>query len=400
MNNKSILFLTKDAFFRGYLPVYGNTMWKTPNIDELASKGTVFHNHHTGAPSTIMSNMCMFTGKNAYESDMRDYSFTMKRYTEHTLWDRSTEEGFENHIIWDESWESYFRATDRIYCYGETTKFHLLKELKQGVGSHFIHEGALKINEEKKQFAINLVKNELKSIFNDATKPVFLWIHLPHVLNGHTGYGSDIEAYDEIVGICRQYFDDDSIFISADHGNMNGVKGKVCYGFDVYEPTACIPLITPRIQKKDIVDTLTSNVDIEKVIFDRIVPERPYILCDSAFYAQPNRKLAIMRGDFKYIYNKSTQTEELYDLAFDPNENCNIIKDTIYDVDRKVEVPLNELYYYNRWEALPTVRDSMRQVKDSLWREDSKYNMIKANFRKAVRNIDFIRYMYRLINRR
>ena len=37
------VLITKDALRKDYLPSYGNKFWKTPNIDELASKGTIFN---------------------------------------------------------------------------------------------------------------------------------------------------------------------------------------------------------------------------------------------------------------------------------------------------------------------------------------------------------------------
>ena len=44
MNRESILLLTKDAMCTSYFPCYGNEYWKgkTPNMDELVEKGTVF----------------------------------------------------------------------------------------------------------------------------------------------------------------------------------------------------------------------------------------------------------------------------------------------------------------------------------------------------------------------
>lgn len=385
MNNDSILFLTKDAFYRGYLPIYGNTMWKTPNIDELAAKGSLFMNHHTGAPSTVMSNICMFTEKEAYECEMKDYVFTNKKYDGHTLWDRAENEGFECHIIWDETWKSHFKVADRLDCYGVNTKFHLLEDLKQGVGAHYKHEGFLKPNAALTEEVILKLENEIKSIFDNTNKKVFLWIHLPHVLNGFTGYGADIEAYDRIAGICRQYFTDENIFISADHGNMNGAKGKIGYGFDVYEEAARIPLITPRIEDNRVVNELTSNTDIEKIIFDRVVPHRKFVYCDSAFYAQPNRRLAIYYKQYKYIYNKATRTEELYDLQYDPNENCNIIADIIHDIDRNIDAPLRELYYYPNWDEVENIRTLLREEKNRIWREAPANRQIYENFKMFVR---------------
>ena len=66
----NILLLTKDAFCKEYLPLYGNKIWagKTPNIDELAAKGMVFNRHYTAAPSTVMAFRAMSTGRFAYES--------------------------------------------------------------------------------------------------------------------------------------------------------------------------------------------------------------------------------------------------------------------------------------------------------------------------------------------
>lgn len=387
MNNKSILFLTKDAFFRGYLPVYGNKIWNTPNIDELASKGTVFMNHHTGAPSTIMSNMCMFTKLNSYESGLSDYTFSKMIHHGETLWTRAEAEGFECHIIWDEAWDSVFRARDRYYCYGDNTVFHPLENIRQGVGAHYKHEGFLKGDSNKYAETQIKIEKEIKKIFSEARKPVFLWVHIPHVINGFTSYGSDIEAFDGLVGIGREYFDDSNIFISADHGNMNGAKGKLCYGHDVYEPSALIPLITPSIEGEKTISYLTTNIDITSVIFDRTAVQRDFIFCDSAFYAQANRKIAIYHRNFKYIYNKFNDSEELYDLEYDPNENCNLIKDFVYDVDRHTTVPLRELYYHPNWEMVEKMRKTFRDKKGEIWRNGSP------------KQESYNRFMYAFVNK-
>lgn len=41
---------------------------------------------------------------------------------------------------------------------------------------------------------------------------------------------------------------------------MNGMKGKISYGHDVYETAVNIPLIAPRIDEKRIIDNLVSNM--------------------------------------------------------------------------------------------------------------------------------------------
>ena len=369
MRNRSIILVTHDATHCSYLPTYGNKYWKTPNIDDLAEKGTVFTKFYTGAPSTIMSNMCMFTGLDAYQSELSDYGYTHKRYKGITVFDRAKEMGYSGHIIWDEGWNSVSHAVDIYYCYGEDTKFHFIDGFRQGVGAHYIHDGFLQEDKKKTEMVYELVEKELIDILKE--EKVFVWLHVPHVINGRTGYGQDIDAFDHIVGICRKYFEDDCIFVSADHGNMNGEKNKVGYGFDVYECAIKIPLITPRIEDKTVVNDIVTNVDIGKIIFDRTIPHREYILSDSAFYAQPNRKLAIVANRFKYIYNKATKTEELYDLDFDPDEKCNIMQDYIVDIDRQVKSPLRELYFYPFWNEAEKQREYFRNIRNSIWKEGS-----------------------------
>ena len=43
---------------------------------------------------------------------------------------------------------------------------------------------------------------------------------MPHVLSGRSGYGSDVDLFDYLVGQIRERFNDNSIYITADHGNV------------------------------------------------------------------------------------------------------------------------------------------------------------------------------------
>lgn len=391
---ESILFLTKDALYRGYLPIYGNKFWKgkTPNLDELAGKGTVFQRYYTGAPSTIMSNMCMFTGKFSHESELDDYIYSHIHYNGDSLWNRAEAEGYECHIIWDEAWKSVFKAEERYYCYGEHTKIHYLKDLRQGVGAHYIHKGFLEPDEARTQYVFNALENEIQIIFTNSKKPVFLWLHIPHVINGRTGYGTDIDVFDSILGITRKYFNDSYIFVSADHGNMNGEKGKLSYGHDVYEPAALIPLITPKIRELCECTDLVSNVDIQKIIFDRSIPDRKIIYCDDAFYGQAHRKLAIYSGNYKYIFNKKDKTEELYDLSTDPHESVNLIQDFIIDKDRNnIRSPLRELYFYPYWDQIEKVRNFMRDEFSRVWRVGPRKTEMISSIKSTIHALGYDR---------
>ena len=383
MNKESIVLLSKDALCADYLPAYGNTYWrgKTPNMDELAAKGTIFTHYYTAAPSSAMAYLSMFTGKYPYEQEIKDFKPVSGPYKGVTLFDRAYEMGYDCHILWDEKWK--LEAYRYSECYGQHTTIHSLKDLRQGVGSHYIHEGFLTPDAQKSRETLQRIEDEIAGIMSSGNK-VFLWIHVPHVINGRVCYGSDMDLYDEILGILRKYFDDEHISISADHGNMNGHKGKLCYGFDVYEPAIRIPLITPRKEGKAVCDDLVCNVDLYQLLFEKKIPQREVVYCDSAYYAQTNRNLAVLWGKYRYIYHKKTGREELFDIEWDPNQDFSLFSDWNYDVDRHVQTPSRELYFYPDWEKLPEVREKLRAYKDAIWRKESAKQRFYATARNAA----------------
>lgn len=374
--NESIILLSKDAFGKFYLPTYGNRYWKTPNVDELAEKGTVFTRYYTAAPSSAMAYYCMFTGKNAMESAQKNYT-PVNVYEGETLFDKANARGFETHIIWDSVW----MTTAKLYseCYGKFTKMHPLEGIRQPVGAHHVHSGELIPDDKRVDETLEKIEECLKTIMASGKK-VFLWMHLPHVLNGRVGYGTDIDIYDQIVGVVRKYFDDSNIFLTADHGNMNGTHNRIGYGFDVYEAAICIPLITPRMEGSSCCEKIVSSTNLYELIFERSVPEKEFIYSDSAYYAQRNRKLAIIGQRYKYIYNKHNAGEELYDLIEDPNETQNLINDTMYDVDRHLDTPLKELYFYPYWDQIPEVRAKYREQWRKVWKNESFTERLEGSY--------------------
>lgn len=340
-----VVLLSKDAMLSDYLPTYGNKYWKTPNIDELAAKGTVFNQHYTAAPSTAMAFTSMFTGLYPYQLDRKDYTEVEEYSQGTTLFDEMYERGYECHLLWS---SNYIKMADRFSkCYGKHTIRHEDMKLNQSVGVHMPRDEArnnLVRDDKKTKEIMDYLTGVLDSI--DTSHPIFLWIHLPHVLLGRCGYGQDIDLFDEFVGELRKRFGDESLYITADHGNMNGYKGKTTYGFDVNQPAIKIPLIAPRIEGRETVDFPTSNAQLMDIILNGRVEQKEFIISDTQYYAQPYRKIAIIRGKYKYIYNKFNKTEEFYDVDFDPNENINLLCKLLYDTDRNRNVNAEQVIFY------------------------------------------------------
>lgn len=375
------ILISKDAMSTDYLPIYGNHYWKTPNIDALASKGTVFTNYHAAAPSTVMAFYSMATGKFAHETNYEMYDKSHDVYIGETFFSKLKKQGIETHIIWSPQWMPLLEYHD--YFRGDV-EFHILNNVAQRVGAHLLHDGFLKPNDKLAEQCLQESIKVVKSVLAQE-KDMFVWLHLPHVLNGRVSYGGDIDVFDRYIGEIRKLIPDDCIAITADHGNMNGHKGKVCYAYDVYEAEARIPLITPRIDGLTECKTLLSAVDLYSILVEKKINARDYIYCDTAYRAQKHRKLAIMHEKYKYIYNKENGTEELYDLEFDPQENFSIMTDYVYDRDRKINAPSRELYFYPEWDKLEAIRKKLRKEKERIWKNGSVKVIIKSNLKDVLR---------------
>ena len=384
MNRNSILLLTKDALCKDYLPIYGNKYWagKTPNLDELAAKGTVFNRQYTSAPSTVMSFRSMTTGLFAHEQPYSKYLPKDVEGSPTDLFETAKTNGFKGHLIWDSTWVKMVLRFGN--CYGKDTVIHNMDGLKQGVGSYYKNGTHLHNDDVKVINTIERILDQVKEILNNEDKS-FIWIHLPHVINRRTSYGSDIDAFDLLIGNLRKLFNDDNIFISADHGNMNGYNGKYCYGFDVHTSAIEIPLITPRIEDVHYFDEITSNVDIKTLIFERIITHREYVYSDTAYYAQPHRKLSIISRKFCYVYNKMDKTEELYDLENDRYMRCNLLLEKKYDQDRRIMSPVRDYYFSPYWDDINDIVTVFRRTKDDLWRNGSKLEELKNKFFRRLK---------------
>lgn len=376
---KNVIFLlSKDCMACESLPVYGNKYWKTPNIDELAAKGTVFKRHYTAATSTAMALSAMLSGHYPYEFKSRKIYVNVQPSEFPSVFDTLQQKGYECHIIWDQTWMNLAWRFTREFGDENKTIVHNL-DIAQETDHHKKDEHIVRDDA--------LLERTFQQIFEvldniDLTKNQFIWMHLPHILKGRCSWMDDLDAFDYIVGKVRELVGDDSIFITTDHGHMNWHKGILGYGFHAYEPVVHIPLISPRIDGQQQVDHLTCNIDLPVLLTERKIVKRDYVVSETAYYAQPSRKTAIIAERFKYIYNKNDNSEELFDLYWDPGELNNILLENHYDKDRKKWFICSEHYFYPyKTEALKAL-ESLRNIRKSFWREAPWWYVMYGVMRK------------------
>jgi hypothetical protein len=360
-----ILLLSKEVLRPDYLSCYGGTLYQTPNIDELARRGTIFTNFYTASPSSAMAFTAMFTGLYPFETRRKSYREVEKFSQCPTLSDILEKRGYEIHVIWGGKW---FRGSHkRSRVFSAATNFHNLEGIYQLVGPHGLGGGPIEVDS---QFdPLNLITTKIETIFKNRRGEVFIWLHCPHVFKGRTGYGSDIDLLDRLTGMLFDFFPSEQIYLTGDHGHMNCERGIPVYGFHAYEGAIKVPLITPNHFNSKVIDDLLSNIQLKDIILDKKYTKNEFIYSDTQYYLQEDRKLMIRKGDFKYIFNKKNKSEELYDLRFDPHEDVNLLVDRWVDRNRDTAYFLEEIYYYPRWGKAEEAYQELRQEKDRLWKE-------------------------------
>ncbi len=392
--DKSTLLISKDVLRADYLGCYGSRDFKTPHIDELARKGTRFTRFYTAAPSSGMSYTAMFSGMDIHQMDRRYFGNVKQFDQSSTLFQDLEEDGCDTHVVWDKKW--YTSSRRKAMVFADSTQFHNL-DIAQHVGPHGTYD-----RDENGRIVKKLDADPVSQIVDEIGKittspgPRFIWLHCPHCLAGYDGYGSDIGLFDELVGRLVSDFVGD-VILTADHGHMNGEKGICCYGFHVYEGSARIPMITPNYFGTSVVDTPYSNVQIKDLILDRKLRPQEYVYCDSQYYLQLDRKLMIVRGDYKYIFSKWGGTEELYDVKFDPGETVNLLRNSYTDNLRRVTYFLDEVFHYPKWDEAKTAYEELRNEKHRIWRTGTKLGDLAFILRDAKR--DGITTLFRRLRR-
>ncbi|MBR7060147.1 MAG: sulfatase-like hydrolase/transferase, partial [Eubacterium sp.] len=344
--------------------------------------GCVFSNYYAAGGSTWMAISSMMSGKYPYEFKSRKTYEQVVPNEHKSLFDIFQEKGYETHIIWDIEWEDESEKYCSVFGDRSKTVSHS-PVISQSCGSHAnISDEHNKRDDEKAAQTMNEIKAAVDSI--DFSKKQFVYMHLPHVLLGRRCYMDDMDLFDEVVGYIREKVSDESIYLTTDHGHMNLHKGITGYGFDVYEPVINIPLITPRINGCETYDGLISAVDFCEILLNGTLPDREYILCDTAYYAQPQRKLAVVGKRYKYIFNREDSSEELYDLKWDKEENHNILRESYYEKNRGSNVFVDELYFYPYKNKALKEYEKLKKIKNDIWVEPSSFENIYYRFRRKV----------------
>ena len=312
----NIVLVCSDQHSWRYTGYAGHPLVKTPNLDRLAARGTVFANAYCGSPVCTPSRACMMTGM--YASDCESYCNSTPWAGKHPTWGT---------LMSEAGYASY--ATGKFDLHDDYERGFIETDVKNGhcktpdITSLFRNPMCYRHNErpgvdgrprddrhgdeKRTQTAIDFLENEADSV----GKPWIHWVGWgqPHpkfvalrehyemypveekmhygfqelrhfkrvatpvpeerVRRARAGYYGMITELDEYVGRLASELEAkgqlvDTLFIyTSDHGEMLGEHG-LWYKNNLYENAAHVPLVMagPGIPAGKVVDTPVAHVDL------------------------------------------------------------------------------------------------------------------------------------------
>jgi choline-sulfatase len=352
---RDVILVTIDTLRADTLGYAGNKRVKTPFLDELASKGTVFTQAHAHNVVTLPSHANILTGLYPWQHGIRDNAGFTLDANKPALAAMLREQGFATGAF--------------VSAYPLDEKFGLTKGFDVYDDRYPAALQALDFAVQERPGSETLAAAQQWWDANTG-KRRFLWVHLyePHApyippSPFREEYRSDpylgeVAATDSMLErFLRPVLDGEQaplVIVTADHGESLGEHGELTHGLFAYEPTLHVPLIVLDPDRKASVDNrFVGHVDIAPTVAARLgLPahadwkgrslfdegQRPYTYFES-LSASLNRGWAPLVGvisDGKKLIE--LPVPELYDLTGDPKESRNRFTD-----DRRSAFALRKL---------------------------------------------------------
>lgn len=366
----NVLFITLDTTRADHLGCYGDKKIKTPFIDGIAGRGTMFRNTITQVPLTFPSHTVMMTSTYPQFSNMWDNGGYRLDKNAVTLAQVLKDNGY--------STAAFISSVVLDSKYGLNKGFDTYdSNIANKQGDRLIKF----MDDERKANEVTPLAQ--KWLTDNKDKKFFMWVHYydPHGIYNPPSpynkiYGKDLYSGEiafadhyigELLGTLKDLGLDDNTMIvfCADHGEGLGEHGENGHGIFVYDVTLKVPLIfsyPKMIPQAKVIDEQARLIDIMPTILDvlgikknkeiqgqslademtgKAAPQE-HIAYSATRYAELHFNWSKMQSwrtrDWKLIM--STEPE-LYDLKKDPGETNNLYG-ARKDVAQKMEADLDD----------------------------------------------------------
>lgn len=365
----NVVMIVIDTIRPDRLGCYGFPLPTSPNIDELASRGTVFTQAITSAPVTLPSVCSMLTSTYPVSHNVRYNGMFFLSPSSTTLAEILRERGYRTGaFIGGFPLDSRFRVDQGFEVYDDDFSGSAKKGKRTWIG----HEvGDFERLAEEVNARVFPWLEEVKD------ERFFLMVHYfdphwpyeppgPYDEQFESPYNGEVAYTDAAVGALLRRLDElglmenTLIVLTGDHGESLGAHNELTHGEFLFDTTVLIPLILQhhdRIPKGRRIDAMVRSIDIMPTVLDfldikgspqsqgvsllpalRGTPEEHPVLLETMlpYYEidgpddAPVRVSGLRTGEWKLVYatlEKDGQPAwigELYNVRNDPLELFNV----------------------------------------------------------------------------
>ncbi len=347
---RSVLLVTLDTTRWDVLGIYGDPTARTPHLDALGRRGTVFEHALVDVPSTLPSHTTMMTGAVSLRHGVRMNGEFSLPPEARTLAERFREVGHETGgVISSVTLKSVHGIAQGFTRWDETFRAPF-----RGIDPDLERQSLRHIGTQRRADEVSAVALEMLDAF---TGPFLLWVHYvdPHLTYDPPppwdrvpelgAYGGEIAYTDTELGRVLRRLREDApdavIAVVSDHGEGLGEHGQDGHGMFLYESTLRIPFLLAGVRgAAPIVRDLARTADLAPTLEDAAGLDptpwpdgvglfaggepRERILAESltptkSYGGAPIK--AVRTADAKYVH---APRPELFDLTADPDELRNL----------------------------------------------------------------------------
>ncbi len=364
----NVLVVTIDTLRPDHVHAYGYRDIETPTLDALARRGVLFENAAAQTPLTPPSHASIFTGQNPNVHNVRNTGGFVLQSSSHPLARMLREQGWQT--------AAFVGSVVLKKQFGFGNGFGVYDDEMPRAGNR------LQFREDPERKASIVVDHAIDWLNKtSADKPFFAWVHLydphlpynppPEFARKYKGrpYDGEIAYTDQQLGrllaaLHAKSPDRTIVAVLSDHGESLGEHGELTHGVFLYDATLRIAFLMagPGIPAGVRVKQQARSIDFLPTLLELLGGQAPQYVqglslvptfsgksvptdigYEETLYPKMNMNWselrAIRTNRWKYI---RAPRPELYDLAADPRETNNVIRQHNNEAD-KFELHLKSL---------------------------------------------------------
>ncbi|MGD2294508.1 MAG: sulfatase-like hydrolase/transferase [Candidatus Aminicenantes bacterium] len=296
----NVLLITIDTLRADRLSCYSDQHLETPNIDSLASRGTLFSRAFAHTPTTLPSHTNILLGTTPLHHGVHENTNFTVRQEHLTLAELLKAEGYATGaFVGAFPLDSRFGLDQGFDIYDDDYYTRFLQDDQEDTErvQIFLEKDLARLTAEKAERKAEQVVAKALSWLRPQKSPWFLWIHCydPHsdydppepfrTEYEDSLYDGEVAYTDFVMGQLFETLENERlventmIIFTGDHGESLGEHGELAHGFFAYNSTLWIPLIIAVPGGKSArVDQIVCHTDIYPTVCDLLSIEKPSCL--------------------------------------------------------------------------------------------------------------------------